>query len=86
MWRGRPRPRLLYFYLCRLNENILATYPNPFPDFFRRKLRNSNNFSATGLSGSNGNGSARHLQKFRNEVDACVVTLAIERRCDKRKF
>ena len=53
----------------RLHSNVL-------PDFLGCKSGDSNHFSASGLAGGNGNGTAPHLQKFRQEFDAGLMGTA----------
>src|SRR2546425_6925778 len=71
MWRGAPRPRL---------------HAEPRSNDVGRQPGHNNDFVAAGLAGGNGNGRTRHLQKFREKVDASGISLAVHRRRSQRDF
>jgi len=80
VWRGhscpryavwRPRPCLVRQSI----SNVLASHS-----------RDTNDFIPAALAGRNGNGTSRHLQKFRKEFDASFVGPPLNRRSGQRNF
>jgi hypothetical protein len=58
----------------------------PLSDFVCSQSGDTNYFLPAVLTGSYGNGSAGHLQEFRQELDAGFVGSAFDRRRRQRQF
>ena len=71
MWRGRPRPR---------------SAAQPIANALGGHSRNADDFIPASLTGRNGNGRTRHLQKFRQEFNAGLVGSTLDGRSGERDF
>jgi len=77
----RPTRRIPALFFCPVHA-WLGLHPNALPDSLRRQSCYSNQLSSALLAGRNGNGRARHLQKFCEEFDAGFVGTSFDgRRC-----
>src|ERR1700722_11915312 len=69
VWRGRPRPR---------------SAAQPIANVMGGPSRNADNFIPASLTGRNGKGRSRHLQKFGEEFNAGVVSSTVDWRRGQR--
>ncbi len=58
----------------------------PDSHLLRGKACHANHFIPAGMTGRNGNGRSRHLQKFCEEFDASLIGSAFDWRCRQREF
>src|SRR5712671_4629988 len=69
--------------VCPANE---APRSQSSVHFLRRQPRHPDHLIPAGLAGSNSNGRTRHIQKFCEEIDACLIGFAVYGWGGQREF